>query len=46
MYVVKSRVVVLEDLEESFDLALRRRFSNGTEYVLYSMFLAGGYEFA
>lgn len=34
VYVVESGVVAPESLEESFDLALRRRFSNGTEYLL------------
>jgi len=40
VYVVEFRVVALEGLEESFDLALRRRFSSGTEDMLYSVFLA------
>jgi len=37
VYVVESGVVALEGLEESFYLALGGGFSNGTEYVLYSV---------
>jgi len=35
--VVELWIVELEGLEESFDLALRGGFSNGTRDVLYAM---------
>jgi len=44
--VVESWVVALEGLEESFDLALRGRFSNGAEYMIYSVAFAGDCESA
>jgi len=40
VHVVESWVVGFEGLEESFDLSLRRRFSNGTLNVLYAVCLA------
>jgi len=39
---VESGIVGCEGLEEPFDLALRGRFSNGTEDVLDAMLLADG----
>ena len=44
--VAESWIVAFKGLEESFDLALRGRFFNATEYVLYSMAFAGGCESA
>jgi len=38
-HVIESWIVEFERLEETFDLALRRRFSNGTRDVLYAMCL-------
>ena len=35
--VVESWIVEFEGLPETFDLALRCRFSNGTRDVLYAM---------
>lgn len=40
VYVVESWIVEFECLPESFYLPLRRRFSSGTEDVLYSMLSA------
>jgi hypothetical protein len=37
VYAVESRIVEFECLPESFYLPLCRRFSSGTEDVLYSM---------
>jgi len=40
--IVESWIVALEGLEESFDLALRGRFSSGTEDMLDSLLGAEG----
>ena len=45
-HVVESWIVELEGLEEAFDLALCRRFSNGAHDVLYAMRLEVGGELA
>jgi len=37
IHIVESGVEALEGLEEPFDLALRGRFSSGTEDMLYSL---------